>query len=119
MRLCLVLLLVSVVLTKHNNLGPAAINIFDPSKWGNQQDGHAPGSNITENITLEIARICIALSVFSVGVEVCHIHGVINISVAKKICLAPLEIDLHVSRTDHVLGLDDYSSFDLGSYSGI
>jgi NhaP-type Na+/H+ or K+/H+ antiporter len=50
-------------------VGPVAINLFDPAGWG----GHAsetPGGHITNEVTLEIMRVTIALSVFAVGVEV-------------------------------------------------
>lgn len=48
--------------------GPVAIKIFNPSEWGSQTEG-TPGSEVINQITLEIMRVCIALSVFSVGVE--------------------------------------------------
>lgn len=49
-------------------VGPAALNLFDPSDWGNNHS-RTPGGHITNEITLEIMRVTIALSVFAVGVE--------------------------------------------------
>ncbi|PWN37298.1 Sodium/hydrogen exchanger, partial [Meira miltonrushii] len=49
-------------------VGPAALNLFNPSKWANNQSG-APGGQITDEISLEVLRVTIALSVFAVGVE--------------------------------------------------
>lgn len=48
--------------------GPAAINLFDPTDWGGTES-RAPGGHITDEITLEVMRVTIALSVFAVGVE--------------------------------------------------
>lgn len=44
-------------------IGPYALGLFDPHKWGN---GH---EEIANEITLEVTRIVIAVSVFAVGVE--------------------------------------------------
>ncbi|KAK0559941.1 hypothetical protein OC844_004081 [Tilletia horrida] len=49
-------------------VGPAAINLFDPSHWA-ANTTRAPGGMITNEITLEVMRVTIALSVFAVGVE--------------------------------------------------
>ncbi|CBQ71014.1 related to Na+/H+ antiporter AnNHA1 [Sporisorium reilianum SRZ2] len=49
-------------------VGPIAINLFNPAKWGNE-DGVTPGGVRTDEITLEIMRVTIALSVFAIGVE--------------------------------------------------
>lgn len=49
-------------------VGPVAINLFNPSGWANSHEP-APGGHITDEITLEIMRVTIALSVFAVGVE--------------------------------------------------
>lgn len=49
-------------------VGPAALNLFNPSKWANNESG-APGGKITDEISLEVLRVTIALSVFAVGVE--------------------------------------------------
>ncbi|KAK0553528.1 hypothetical protein OC845_001201 [Tilletia horrida] len=49
-------------------VGPAAINLFDPSHWA-ENTTRAPGGMITNEITLEVMRVTIALSVFAVGVE--------------------------------------------------
>lgn len=49
-------------------VGPAALNLFDPSNWGGNHT-RAPGGHVTNEITLEIMRVTIALSVFAVGVE--------------------------------------------------
>ncbi|CDU23067.1 related to Na+/H+ antiporter AnNHA1 [Sporisorium scitamineum] len=49
-------------------VGPVAINLFNPSKWGGE-DGVTPGGVHTDEITLEIMRVTIALSVFAIGVE--------------------------------------------------
>ena len=44
-------------------IGPYALNFFDPRGWGN-------GNDTTANeITLEVTRVVIAISVFAVGVE--------------------------------------------------
>ncbi|KAL9931627.1 hypothetical protein V8E36_009413 [Tilletia maclaganii] len=49
-------------------VGPAVIGIFDPSHWASNTT-RAPGGMVTNEITLEIMRVTIALSVFAVGVE--------------------------------------------------
>ena len=49
-------------------VGPVALNLFNPSGWANNHS-EAPGGHITNEITLEIMRVTIALSVFAVGVE--------------------------------------------------
>lgn len=49
--------------------GPSAASIFHPNTWGDQPTD-APGTEITREITLEVMRVCISLSVFAVGVEV-------------------------------------------------
>lgn len=49
-------------------VGPVAINLFNPSHWANNES-RAPGGHITNEITLEVMRVTIALSVFAVGVE--------------------------------------------------
>lgn len=49
-------------------VGPAALNLFNPSSWAGNET-RAPGGHITDEITLEIMRVTIALSVFAVGVE--------------------------------------------------
>ncbi|GAC98780.1 hypothetical protein PHSY_006375 [Pseudozyma hubeiensis SY62] len=49
-------------------VGPVAIGLFNPSKWGGE-DGITPGGVHTDEITLEIMRVTIALSVFAIGVE--------------------------------------------------
>ena len=49
-------------------VGPVAIGVFNPAKWAGES-GETPGGNITDEITLEIMRVTIALSVFAVGVE--------------------------------------------------
>ncbi|KAE8224015.1 hypothetical protein CF319_g3026 [Tilletia indica] len=49
-------------------VGPAAIGLFDPSSWASNES-RAPGGMITNEITLEVMRVTIALSVFAVGVE--------------------------------------------------
>lgn len=50
-------------------VGPYCLNIFDPSEWGNQAEKRPPGSHTTDEISLEILRVTIALSVFAAGVE--------------------------------------------------
>lgn len=49
-------------------VGPACLNLFNPSHWANNESG-APGGAITDEISLEVLRVTIALSVFAVGVE--------------------------------------------------
>ncbi|PWN88897.1 Sodium/hydrogen exchanger, partial [Acaromyces ingoldii] len=49
-------------------VGPVALNLFDPSNWGGHKTD-TPGGHITNEITLEVMRVTIALSVFAVGVE--------------------------------------------------
>lgn len=49
-------------------IGPVAAKIVNPAKWGNNS-GYTPGTETTNEVTLEVMRVCIALSVFSVGVE--------------------------------------------------
>ncbi|KAJ1020085.1 hypothetical protein NDA16_004365 [Ustilago loliicola] len=49
-------------------VGPIAIDLFNPASWGNE-DGITPGGVATDEITLEIMRVTIALSVFAIGVE--------------------------------------------------
>ncbi|WFD06492.1 hypothetical protein MVES1_001837 [Malassezia vespertilionis] len=50
-------------------IGPVAAQIFDPSSWGEQEHNITPGTKTTNEITLEVMRVCVALSVFAVGVE--------------------------------------------------
>ena len=52
-----------------NLAGPVALGLFNPATWGEQPDGQAPGTEITDEITLELLRVTIALSVFAAGVE--------------------------------------------------
>ena len=42
--------------------GPSGANIFTPRNWGNMSD------EVTNNITLEVTRVVLALGVFSIGV---------------------------------------------------
>lgn len=49
-------------------VGPAALGLFNPQDWGGR-DTEPPGGHITNEISLEIFRVTIALSVFAVGVE--------------------------------------------------
>jgi len=44
-------------------VGPYAAGIFDPLKWAGGHD------EITDEITLEVTRVIIAVSVFAIGVE--------------------------------------------------
>lgn len=45
-------------------IGPHALNLFNPYAWGG-----ADNEKVTNEITLEVTRVVIALSVFAVGVE--------------------------------------------------
>ncbi|KAN0062189.1 hypothetical protein ACQY0O_005368 [Thecaphora frezii] len=49
-------------------VGPVAIGLFNPAKWGGES-GETPGGHVTDEVTLEVMRVTIALSVFAVGVE--------------------------------------------------
>ncbi|OCF75432.1 Na+/H+ exchanger AnNHA1 [Kwoniella mangroviensis CBS 8886] len=44
-------------------IGPHCLGLFDPAGWAGQKD------EITDEITLEVTRVVIAISVFAVGVE--------------------------------------------------
>lgn len=44
-------------------IGPHVLDLFNPYAWGGE------GDHITNEITLEVTRVVIALSVFAVGVE--------------------------------------------------
>jgi NhaP-type Na+/H+ or K+/H+ antiporter len=44
-------------------IGPHCLKLFDPYKWGGED------VTVTYEITLEVTRVVIALSVFAVGVE--------------------------------------------------
>lgn len=44
-------------------LGPCVLGFFDPYAWG------GPSIDVTDEITLEVTRVVIAISVFAVGVE--------------------------------------------------
>lgn len=44
-------------------IGPHVLDLFNPYSWGGADD------QITNEITLEVTRVVIALSVFAVGVE--------------------------------------------------
>lgn len=44
-------------------IGPHCLKLFDPYKWGGDDE------EVTWEITLEVTRVVIALSVFAVGVE--------------------------------------------------
>jgi hypothetical protein len=46
-------------------LGPYALNLFNPGSWG----GHSASSEVTDEITLEVTRVVIAVGVFAIGVE--------------------------------------------------
>ncbi|KAJ9113826.1 hypothetical protein QFC19_000019 [Naganishia cerealis] len=46
-------------------LGPYALNLFSPGSWG----GHNHNSEVTDEITLEVTRVVIAVGVFAIGVE--------------------------------------------------
>ncbi|WFC99171.1 hypothetical protein MYAM1_001915 [Malassezia yamatoensis] len=83
-------------------IGPVAAAIFNPAGWGGQIAG-TPGDETTNEITLEVTRVCIAVSVFSVGVEVCSLK---LIGVTQEICLAPLEIYRDVAWSSDGLELD-------------
>ncbi|PWN19811.1 hypothetical protein BCV69DRAFT_271779 [Microstroma glucosiphilum] len=50
-------------------VGPAAANVFNPISWGDGSSTRAPGGYVTNEVTLEVMRVTIALSVFAVGVE--------------------------------------------------
>ncbi|KDN47359.1 hypothetical protein K437DRAFT_255905 [Tilletiaria anomala UBC 951] len=50
-------------------VGPIAINLFHPAQWGAQPEQVAPGNEITNEISLELLRVTIALAVFAAGVE--------------------------------------------------
>jgi NhaP-type Na+/H+ or K+/H+ antiporter len=45
-------------------IGPHALNLFNPYSWGGLDN-----EKVTNEITLEVTRVVIALSVFAVGVE--------------------------------------------------
>lgn len=49
-------------------VGPVAIGLFNPARWGGES-GETPGGATTDEITLEVMRVTIALSVFAIGVE--------------------------------------------------
>ncbi|SPO32210.1 related to Na+/H+ antiporter AnNHA1 [Ustilago trichophora] len=49
-------------------VGPIAIGLFNPAKWAGET-GETPGGATTDEITLEVMRVTIALSVFAIGVE--------------------------------------------------
>ncbi|WFD30924.1 hypothetical protein MSPP1_001950 [Malassezia sp. CBS 17886] len=49
-------------------VGPVAAKIVEPSSWGGNPQSPT-GSEVIKEVTLEVMRVCIALSVFSVGVE--------------------------------------------------
>ena len=44
-------------------MGPYVTGLFDPSSWG------GASSSVKDEITLEVTRVIIAVSVFAVGVE--------------------------------------------------
>lgn len=44
-------------------IGPYVLNLLSPDDWG----GH--GSHITNEITLEVTRVVLAIGVFAIGVE--------------------------------------------------
>lgn len=44
-------------------VGPYVLGLFDPRGWGNGN------SEVANEITLEVTRVVIAISVFAVGVE--------------------------------------------------
>lgn len=44
-------------------IGPHVLNLFNPYEWGGS------GEDITDEITLEVTRVVIAIGVFAVGVE--------------------------------------------------
>lgn len=55
-------------------------------------------------------RVCIALSVFAVGVEVRETTN----SVAQKVCLEALAVYCNASWSSNALGLVDFCIADLG-----
>jgi hypothetical protein len=55
-------------------LGPFALNLFNPGSWG----GHNHNSEVTDEITLEVTRVVIAVGVFAIGVELPKVSGPIK-----------------------------------------
>lgn len=60
-------------------IGPHALGLFNPYSWGGE------GEQITNEITLEVTRVVIALSVFGVGVELPKV-GLTHIPVLPLHC---------------------------------
>lgn len=95
-------------------LGPSAASIFHPNTWGGHPT-NAPGTEITREITLEVMRVCISLSVFSVGVEVCRLC--LTFLATEKICLAALALYLDVVGPRYAMGMARHWSSGLGLHS--
>lgn len=94
-------------------IGPYVLGFFDPLSWGSSN------SAVTDEITLEVTRVIIAISVFAVGVELPKVSIVAWI-VLKIIGVheATLEVAFLSSGTLHDLGLDDSWTLDLGINPG-
>jgi len=50
-------------------IGPYAIGLFDPRSWGSSGDNSGIGNPISNEITLEVTRVVLAIGVFAIGVE--------------------------------------------------
>lgn len=48
---------------QHAFPGPSGLNLFTPRSWGSTSD------EVTNEITLEVMRIVLAIGVFAIGVE--------------------------------------------------
>jgi NhaP-type Na+/H+ or K+/H+ antiporter len=61
-------------------MGPHCANLFNPGEWG------GPSDAVTDEITLEVTRIIIAVSVFAVGVELPKVRIKSNFADIRLIC---------------------------------
>ena len=55
-------------------IGPHALGFFNPYSWG------GANSDTTDQITLEVTRVIIAISVFAVGVELPKVRCAMDLS---------------------------------------
>ena len=96
-------------------IGPHALNLFNPYDWGGKDN-----EEVTNEITLEVTRVVIALSVFAVGVELPKVLSLLlgNVKVRADSRHTYGDIGVHSSFClDHVWCGDGWSLlFSFGDY---
>lgn len=106
-------------------IGPHVLGLFDPYSWGGE------GDRITNEITLEVTRVVIALSVFAVGVELpkvslAYVYQMARwtlrsqnmLTTLEGLCLETLEDTRFLIGTMYDMGMDDHCPSHLGVTTG-